>query len=151
MRWRWRPSCVVMLKDCFMRPSGLYLYPSGPSPSPSSESPFCDPPALLGPEDLLGPAAATAAAVVGRNPLVPRLPSISRYVRKLPDTLLALHDLPSVHLLIPASRSSHTNTDPDLICDLSFSDSRRCTRGSRPKRQASNSIMASCGVRTWPL
>lgn len=80
----------------------------------------------------------------------PLLPSISLYVKKLPDTLLALHDFPSVHLLIPASLSSHTKTDPDLIDCLSFSESLRCTLGNRPRRQASNSLMASAGVRTCP-
>lgn len=105
-----------MLKLCFIRPSGLYLYPSGPSPSsgasassvvslgavsivllliPGSLFPFSGGPGWLNP---------------------PRFPSISRYVRKLPETRLALHDLPSVHLLIPASLSSQTKTDPDLIC-----------------------------------
>lgn len=33
----------------------------------------------------------------------------------------------------------------------SFSDSRRCTRGSKPMRHASKRIMASVGVRTCPL
>lgn len=52
---------------------------------------------------------------------------------------------------MPASRSSHTKTDPDLIDWRSFSDSRRWTLGSRPRRQASKSMMASAGVRTCPL
>lgn len=56
---------------------------------------------------------------------VPRLPSISRYVRKLPETLLALQDLPSVHRRMPASRSSQTNTEPDLMEVRSLSDRRR--------------------------
>lgn len=80
----------------------------------------------------------------------PLLPSISRYVRKLPDTLLALHDFPSVHLRMPASLSSHTNTEPERIDWRSFSDNLRCTRGSRPNLQASNSLIASAGVRTIP-
>ena len=78
----------------------------------------------------------------------PLFPSISRYVRKLPETLLALHDFPSVHRRIPASRSSQTNTDPDFIDCLSFSDNLRCTRGSKPSRHASKSFIASAGVRT---
>lgn len=102
-----------MLNDCFMRPSGLYRYPSGPSPS---ESPVAEPSGDF-------PLALLTSGGVGAAP--PRLPSISRYVKKLPETLLALHDLPSVHLLMPASRSSHTNTEPDLICWRSFSDKRR--------------------------
>lgn len=77
---------------------------------------------------------------------LPRLPSISRYVRKLPDTRLALHDLPSVHLRMPASFSSQTNTDPERMPWRSFSESRRWTRGSMPIRHASKSLMASAGV-----
>lgn len=80
----------------------------------------------------------------------PRLPSISRYVRKLPETRLALHDLPSVHRRMPASRSSQTNTEPERMACRSFSDNRRCTRGKRPSLQASNSLIASAGVRTIP-
>ena len=38
MRCRWFPVDVVMLKDCFMRPSGLYRYPSGPSSPAGSTS-----------------------------------------------------------------------------------------------------------------
>lgn len=132
----------MILKDCFIKPSGLYRYPSGPSSPPAisrSESL---------PRVLSGVLPALEAASGGANPFPPRLPSISRYVKKLPDTRLALHDFPSVHLLMPASRSSQTNTDPDLICCRSFSDSRRCTRGRRPNRHASNSTMASAGVRT---
>jgi len=139
MRWRCCPLCVVMLKDCFIRPSGLYLYPSGPSPS---ESPFDEPSGDFPDARLATGAAGTA--------LPPRLPSISRYVRKLPETRLALHDFPSVHRLMPASRSSQTNTEPDFICWRSFSDRRRCTRGNIPMRQASNRMMASLGVRTCP-
>ncbi len=126
-----------MLKDCFMRPSTLYRYPSG-SPSSGSSS-------LPRPESGVLP----APLLTTLKPL-PLLPSISRYVRKLPDTLLALHDLPSVHLRMPASFSSHTNTEPDRIDWRSFSDSLRWTRGSRPRRQASKSLMASAGVLTWP-
>lgn len=126
-----------MLKDCFIRPSALYRYPSGSPSSWSSSLPRPDSGVL--PLPRLPPP----------NP-PPRLPSISRYVKKLPDTLLALHDLPSVQRLMPASRSSHTKTEPDLMDCLSFSESRRCTRGRRPNRQASNSLMASAGVRTYP-
>lgn len=130
-----------MLNDCFINPSALYLYPSGPSPSISASSslprPFSAfPPSRLGAGTKLPP---------------PLLPSISRYVRKLPETLLALHDLPSVHLRMPASRSSHTNTDPEVMDCLSFSDNLRCTRGNRPKRHASKSLIASAGLRTCPL
>ena len=134
-----------MLNDCFIKPSGLYRYPSGPSSPPRSKSESL-------PRVLSGvlPALETAAKG-GPKLLPPRLPSISRYVRKLPDTLLALQDFPSVHLRIPASLSSHTNTEPDLIDWRSFSDSRRWTLGNIPKRQASNSIIASAGVRTCPL
>jgi hypothetical protein len=131
-----------MLNDCFINPSGLYLYPSGPSPSISWSS------SLPLPLSGVFPAARRTGACAKVPP--PLLPSISRYVRKLPETLLALHDFPSVHLLIPASRSSQTNTDPDLIDCLSFSDSRRCTRGNRPSRHASKSLIASAGVRTCP-
>lgn len=131
---------VVILNDCFINPSGLYLYPSGPSPSRSSSLP-CPLSGVL-------PGMRRTGGGGGMNCPPPRLPSISRYVRKLPDTLLALHDFPSVHRLMPASLSSHTKTDPDLIDCLSFSDSRRCTRGKRPNLQASNSLMASAGVRT---
>lgn len=136
-----------MLKDCFIKPSGLYRYPSGPS-SPTASRSESLPRALSG---VL--AVFDNAAIGGGNPLPlpPRLPSISRYVRKLPETLLALHDLPSVHLLIPASRSSQTNTEPDLIDCRSFSDNRRCTRGKSPNRHASKSMIASAGVLTWPL
>ena len=98
-----------MLKDCFINPSGLYRYPSGPS-SPAISKSESLPRVLSG----VLPALETAARG-GPKLLPPRLPSISRYVRKLPDTLLALHDFPSVHLLMPASRSSHTKTEPDLI------------------------------------
>jgi hypothetical protein len=131
-----------MLKDCFINPSGLYLYPSGPSPSMSRSSSL--------PLPLSGVFPPIILAGGGANCPPPRLPSISRYVKKLPETLLALQDLPSVHLRMPASRSSQTNTDPDLICCLSFSDSLLCTRGNKPRRQASNSLIASAGVRTWP-
>lgn len=137
MRCRCCPADVVMLKDCFMRPSGLYRYPSGPSSDPSLSSSLF--PRLSGVFSL---------REVETPP--PRLPSISRYVKKLPETRLALHDLPSVHRRMPASRSSHTNTEPDLIACRSFSDRRRCTRGRSPNRQASNRIMASAGVRTRP-
>ena len=134
-----------MLKDCFINPSGLYRYPSGPSSPPISRSESL-------PRVLSGVFAALETAAKGGPKLLPpRLPSISRYVRKLPDTLLALHDFPSVHLRIPASRSSQTKTEPDLMDCRSFSDSLRWTRGKRPKRQASNNIMASAGVRTCPL
>lgn len=126
-----------MLKDCFMRPSALYRYPSG-SPSSLSSS-------LPRPESGVLPALLRDAP---KPP--PRLPSISRYVRKLPETLLALHDFPSVHLRMPASLSSHTKTEPDRMDWRSFSDNLRCTRGSRPSLQASNSFMASAGVRTRP-
>lgn len=51
---------------------------------------------------------------------------------------------------MPASRSSQTNTEPDLICCLSFSDSLLCTRGVRPSRHASKRMIASCGVWTLP-
>lgn len=132
---------VVILNDCFIKPSGLYRYPSGPSSVPSPRSSSL--PLLSG-----------VLPVLGMEPCEtlppPRLPSISRYVRKLPDTRLALHDLPSVHRRIPASRSSHTNTDPDLIDCRSFSERRLCTRGRRPMRQASNRMIASAGVRTCP-
>ena len=109
-----------------------------------SDSPLCW---------LSGVRPARESAVTGGGyplPPPPRLPSISRYVRKLPETLLALHDFPSVHLLMPASLSSQTKTEPDLMDCRSFSDSRRCTRGNMPRRQASNKMMASPGVRTWP-
>jgi len=125
-----------MLKDCFMSPSALYRYPSGSASSWSSSLPrpesgvFPAPPLLPPPKPL------------------PRLPSISLYVKKLPDTRLALHDLPSVHLRMPASLSSQTKTEPDRMAWRSFSDSLRCTRGSMPIRQASNSLIASAGVRT---
>lgn len=135
-----------MLNDCFMSPSGLYLYPSGPSSS--SSEPLLELPELLVP--LLDFFGAGGVAAAGENPVTPRLPSISRYVRKLPDTRLALHDFPSVHLLMPASRSSHTNTEPDLICCRSFSDSLLWTRGKRPNRHASKRMIASCGVWTLP-
>jgi hypothetical protein len=131
-----------MLKDCFISPSGLYLYPSGPSPSRSISSSL--------PRPLSGVFPGTLRTGGGTKLPPPLLPSISRYVRKLPETLLALHDLPSVHLRMPASRSSQTKTEPDLIDCLSFSDSRRWTRGKRPRRHASNSLIASAGVRTWP-
>ena len=134
-----------MLKDCFINPSGLYRYPSGPSSPPISRSESL-------PRVLSGVFAALETAAKGGPKLLPpRLPSISRYVRKLPDTLLALHDFPSVHLRIPASRSSQTKTEPDLMDWRSFSDSLRWTLGNKPKRQASNSIIASAGVRTCPL
>jgi len=97
-----------MLNDCFIKPSGLYRYPSGPSSPANSRSESL-------PREPSGVFPALAATSGGANPLPPRFPSISRYVKKLPDTLLALHDFPSVHLLMPASRSSQTNTDPDLI------------------------------------
>jgi hypothetical protein len=131
-----------MLNDCFMRPSGLYLYPSGPSPSISASSSL--------PRPLSGVLPATRCLGVGTKFPPPLFPSISLYVRKLPETLLALHDFPSVHLRMPASLSSHTNTDPDFIDCLSFSDNLRCTRGSKPSRQASNNLIASAGVRTCP-
>lgn len=131
-----------MLNDCFISPSGLYLYPSGPSPSKSSSLPC--------PLSGVFPGMRRTGGGGGMNWPPPLLPSISRYVRKLPETLLALHDFPSVHRLMPASLSSHTNTDPDFMDCLSFSDNRRCTRGNRPNLQASNSLMASAGVRTWP-
>lgn len=134
-----------MLKDCFIKPSGLYRYPSGPSSPPISRSESL-PRVLSG----VFPALETAAKG-GPKLLPPRLPSISRYVRKLPDTLLALQDFPSVHLRIPASRSSQTKTEPDLMDWRSFSDNLRWTLGKRPRRQASNSIIASAGVRTCPL
>jgi len=110
-----------MLKDCFINPSGLYRYPSGPSSPANSKSESL--PRVL--SDVLP--VFDKAATGGGKPLPPppRLPSISRYVRKLPDTRLALQDFPSVHLLIPASRSSQTNTEPDLMDCLSFSESRR--------------------------
>ena len=132
-----------MLKDCFMSPSGLYRYPSGPSSaSMSRSSPLFRPlSGVFPPRGVIG----------GANPLPPLLPSISRYVRKLPETRLALQLLPSVHLLMPASLSSQTNTEPDLMDCLSFSDNLLCTRGSRPSRQASKRMIASLGVRTWPL
>jgi hypothetical protein len=132
-----------MLKDCFMSPSGLYRYPSGPSSaSISRSSPLFRPlSGVLPPLDETG----------GANPLPPLLPSISLYVRKLPETRLALQLLPSVHLLMPASLSSQTKTEPDRMDCLSFSDSLLCTRGSNPRRQASKRMMASLGVRTWPL
>jgi hypothetical protein len=134
---------VVILNDCFNKPSGLYLYPSGPSPSISASSSL--------PRPLSGVLPATLCLVGAGTKFPPPLfPSISRYVRKLPETLLALHDLPSVHRRIPASRSSQTNTDPDFIDCLSFSDNLRCTRGSKPSRHASKSFIASAGVRTWP-
>ena len=132
----------MILNDCFIKPSGLYRYPSGPSSVPSPRSSSL--PLLSGVLPDLG----TEPCCDTLPP--PRLPSISRYVRKLPDTRLALHDLPSVHLRMPASRSSQTNTEPDRIDWRSFSDSRRCTRGSKPMRQASNKIIASAGVRTCP-
>lgn len=138
----------MILKDCFISPSGLYRYPSGPSSS-SSEPPLFEFPELLVPLfDFLRTGAGGVTA--GGRPVPPLLPSISRYVRKLPDTRLALHDFPSVHLLMPASRSSHTNTEPDLICCLSFSDNLLCTRGVRPSRHASKRMIASCGVWTLP-
>lgn len=130
-------------KDCFINPSGLYRYPSGPSVSSPSES-------LSGFGDFPTRPPTDNVVVGGAKAFPPRFPSISRYVRKLPETLLALHDFPSVHRLIPASRSSQTNTLPDLMFCLSFSDNRLCTRGSKPNRQASNSIIASAGDRTWP-
>lgn len=141
-----------MLKDCFIKPSGLYRYPSGPSSCCISISEVFPPPlsGVLPPFDR----AATGGCGGGGKTLLwppPRLPSISRYVRKLPETRLALHDLPSVHLLMPASRSSHTKTDPDVIDWRSFSDNRRWTLGSRPKRHASKRMMASAGARTCPL
>lgn len=128
-----------MLNDCFIRPSGLYLYPSGESSLPFSPSSLLRPPSGVMP-------------VLGTKEVFPplRLPSISRYVRKLPDTLDALQDFPSVHLLIPASRSSQTNTEPDLICCLSFSESLLQTRGRRPRRHASNRVIASAGLRIMP-
>jgi len=126
-----------MLKDCFISPSALYRYPSGSPSSLSSSLPLPDSGVFPAPLLLLPKPE-------------PLLPSISRYVKKLPDTRLALHDLPSVHLLMPASRSSHTNTDPDRIAWRSFSESRRCTRGRTPCRQASKSLMASTGVLTMP-
>lgn len=141
MRWRCCPVDVVMLKDCFIKPSGLYRYPSGPSSPPISRSESL-------PRLLSGVLPALVAATVGAKPFPPLFPSISLYVKKLPDTLLALHDLPSVHRLIPASRSSQTKTDPDLTDCRSFSDNLRCTLGRRPSRHASNSIIASAGVRT---
>jgi hypothetical protein len=142
MRWRFCPVVVLILKDCFINPSGLYLYPSGPSPSISASSSLPRPLSGVFPPSLLG---------AGTKLPPPLLPSISRYVRKLPETRLALHDLPSVHLRMPASRSSHTNTDPDCIDCLSFSDNLRCTRGKIPNRQASKSLIASAGLRTCPL
>lgn len=137
MRCRCCPVEVVMLKDCFINPSGLYLYPSGPSISSSSSPPLSG----VFPIVRFGGGG-------GMNCPPPLLPSISLYVKKLPETLLALHDFPSVHLRIPASLSSQTNTEPDLIDCLSFSDKRLCTRGNNPNRQASNSLIASAGVRT---
>jgi hypothetical protein len=106
-----------MLKDCFINPSGLYLYPSGPSPSISWSSSL--------PLPLSGVLPPIRRAGGGTNWPPPLLPSISRYVKKLPETLLALHDFPSVHLRIPASRSSQTKTDPDFMDCLSFSDNLR--------------------------
>lgn len=129
-----------MLNDCFINPSGLYLYPSGPSPSISRSSSL--------PRPLSGVFPCIRLTGVGTNCPPPLLPSISLYVRKLPETLLALHDFPSVHLRMPASLSSQTNTDPDFMDCLSFSDSLRCTRGSKPSRHASKSLIASAGVRT---
>ena len=99
-----------MLKDCFISPSALYLYPSG---SPSWSSSLSRP--LSGVLPLLRRELP--------NPL-PRFPSISLYVKKLPETRLALQDFPSVHLRMPASRSSQTNTEPDLMAVRSFSDNR---------------------------
>lgn len=135
-----------MLNDCFISPSGLYRYPSWlSSPAPASSRSESLPRVLSGVFPALRPG-------TGGAKLFPqRLPSISRYVKKLPDTRLALHDFPSVHLLMPASRSSQTKTEPDLIDCRSFSDSLRWTRGKRPSRQASNKRIASAGVLTWPL
>ena len=123
-----------------MSPSGLYRYPSGPSSLATSSGSL---PRIL--SGVFGP---FEPATAGVKPLPLRFPSISRYVKKLPETLLALHDFPSVHLLIPASLSSQTKTEPDLIDCRSFSESLRCTRGKRPNRHASNRIIASAGVRT---
>ena len=142
MRCRCCPVDVVMLNDCFINPSGLYRYPSGPSPSISRSSSL--------PLPLSGVFPDVRRTGVCANDPPPLLPSISLYVKKLPETLLALHDFPSVHLLIPASLSSQTKTDPDLMDCLSFSESRRCTRGNNPRRQASKSLIASAGVRTCP-
>ena len=141
MRCRCWPVEVVILNDCFIRPSGLYRYPSGPSSSPSPRSS-----SLPRAESGVFPALVDCVETL----VPPRFPSISRYVRKLPETRLALHDFPSVQRRIPASRSSQTNTEPDWISWRSFSESRRWTRGSRPMRHASKRIMASAGVRTWP-
>jgi hypothetical protein len=134
---------VVILKDCFIKPSGLYRYPSGPSsPSPASSPKPSGALSLRWPWLLPWPFA---------YEVPPLFPSISRYVRKLPETRLALQLLPSVHRRMPASRSSHTKTEPDLIDCRSFSDSLRCTRGKMPNLHASNRIIASVGVRTSPL
>lgn len=133
---------VVMLNDCFSSPSALYRYPSRLSWSISASSSLPRPLSGVFPPSRRG---------AGTKLPPPRLPSISRYVRKLPETRLALHDLPSVHRRMPASRSSHTNTEPDVIDCLSFSDNLRCTRGNKPRRQASKSFMASAGLRTCPL
>ena len=47
--------------------------------------------------------------------------------------------------------SSQTNTEPDLMFWRSFSESLRWTRGKRPNRHASKRMIASAGVRTWPV
>ena len=82
--------------------------------------------------------------------------SSSRYVRKQPLTRLALQQRPSVHLLMPASRSSHTNTAPERIRDARSSSNKRreIRRGGGPRfgfltlsgrSQAARSRIASAG------
>ncbi len=60
-----------MLKDCFINPSGLYRYPSGPSSPAISRSESL-------PRVLSGVLPARDAATLGANPFPPLFPSISR-------------------------------------------------------------------------
>lgn len=132
---------VIILIDCFNKPSGLYRYSSFLSLSSPAFSKL--------PQVMSG--VLSALDIGARGTLPPaRFPSISRHVKKPPEIRLALHDLSSVHRRMPVSRSSHTNVEPDRIVCRSFFESRLCARGNRPIQQASKRILASADVRTWP-
>lgn len=64
--------------------------------------------------------------------------------RKFHNIRLGLHSSPSVHLLIPLSRSSKTKTAPLLISLRSSSLSLRLTLGMMPLRTHSKTRRASC-------
>lgn len=123
MRWRWLPVEVVTLYNCFIRRSGLDVLPSSPS---------------------LPIFSSVLMSRVFFAPLF--FPFISRYRKKFLQTLLPLHNFPSVHRRIIASCSSHTKTEPEVMSCRSSVDNRRWIRGNRPSRHASKSLIASADV-----